>query len=69
MPDITLYSWITRGWVTAHQHPDPPHRWIIHADPTEIDRLRTLHQRPHHTRPIHQPPDREGNGLNDQPQV
>jgi DNA invertase Pin-like site-specific DNA recombinase len=69
MPDITLYNWITRGWVTAHQHPDPPHRWIVHADPAEIDRLRTLHHRPRRAKPIDHPPTREGQNSNAQPQV
>lgn len=52
MPPVTLYSWIQRGWVTAHQDTRPPHRWIIHADPAEIDRLRALHALPagHHNR-------------------
>jgi DNA invertase Pin-like site-specific DNA recombinase len=52
MPPVTLYSWIQRGWVTAHQDTPPPHRWIVHADPAEIDRLRALHALPaeHHNR-------------------
>jgi hypothetical protein len=45
MPTITLYSWITRGWVTAAQHPQPPHRWYVTADQTELTRLRELHTR------------------------
>jgi len=69
MPDVTLYNWITRGWVTAHQHPDPPHRWIVHADPAEIDRLRALHHRPRRARPINQPAAQEGHDSNAQPQV
>jgi DNA invertase Pin-like site-specific DNA recombinase len=52
MPPVTLYSWIQRGWVTAHQDTPPLRRWIVHADPAEIDRLRALHALPtgHHNR-------------------
>ena len=52
MPPVTLYSWVQRGWVTAHQDTRPPRRWIVHADPAEIDRLRALHALPagHHNR-------------------
>ena len=42
MPTITLYSWITRGWVTAAQQPEPPHRWYVTADQTELARLREV---------------------------
>lgn len=45
MPHCTLYNWIYRGWVTARREEVPPHRWIIAADPTEVDRLRQRHQR------------------------
>ncbi len=45
MPTITLYSWITRGWVTAAQHPQPPHRWYVAADQTELTRLREVRSR------------------------
>jgi len=43
---VTLYSWIKRGWVQARQEEVPPHRWIIHADPAELQRLREMHARP-----------------------
>jgi DNA invertase Pin-like site-specific DNA recombinase len=46
MPDITLYNWIQRGWVRAHQQPQPPRRWMVWADATEVARLRARHQRP-----------------------
>jgi DNA invertase Pin-like site-specific DNA recombinase len=46
MPQITLYTWVIRGWVHAHRHPDAPRRWVIHADPAEVERLRALHQVP-----------------------
>lgn len=45
MPPITLYSWITRNWVTAAQEPRPPGRWYITADPTELARLREIRTR------------------------
>jgi hypothetical protein len=37
MPDITLYDWVRRGWVKARQQPQPPRRWIVWADETEIE--------------------------------
>lgn len=46
MPPITLDTWIRRGWVTAHQQPEGRHRWIVHADTAEIERLRALHRLP-----------------------
>ena len=46
MPPITLYSWITRGWVTAAQQPEPPHRWYITADQHELARLREIRAHP-----------------------
>jgi hypothetical protein len=46
MPTITLYDWITRGWVTARRQDQPPHGWVIAADADEIARLRQRHQRP-----------------------
>jgi DNA invertase Pin-like site-specific DNA recombinase len=45
MPTATAYTWIYRGWVTAHRASDDKH-WIITADPTELDRLRQLRNRP-----------------------
>ena len=35
-----------RGWLTARQEQQPPHRWIVWADGAEVARLRALHQRP-----------------------
>ncbi|WP_330151276.1 recombinase zinc beta ribbon domain-containing protein [Rhodococcus chondri] len=51
MPPVTVYNWIRRGWVTAHQQPGT-RRWIITADPTERERLRELRRLPpgYHTR-------------------
>jgi DNA invertase Pin-like site-specific DNA recombinase len=46
MPTVTLFTWIRRGWVTAHQQEQPPYRWILWADPAEVARLRERHQRP-----------------------
>ncbi|HEV2254691.1 MAG TPA: recombinase family protein [Streptosporangiaceae bacterium] len=54
MSRITLYSWIQRGWATAHRHPDKSRNWIVQADPDEVERLRALHQVPrgqHNRRP------------------
>jgi hypothetical protein len=46
MPTATAYTWIYRGWVTARRAADDDKRWIITADPTELDRLRQLRERP-----------------------
>ncbi len=46
MPTVTLFTWVQRGWVTAHQQPQPPRRWIIWADDAEVERLRQRRQRP-----------------------
>ena len=45
MPTATAYTWIYRGWVTANRASDDKH-WLITADPTELDRLRQLRDRP-----------------------
>lgn len=45
MPKPTLYDWIQRGWVRAHQQTDSRKSWIIWADATELDRLRHHRQR------------------------
>jgi DNA invertase Pin-like site-specific DNA recombinase len=46
MPPATLFGWLQRGWITGRQDTRPPYRWIITADPIEVDRLRALHQLP-----------------------
>ncbi len=46
MPTATLFGWLKRGWITGRQDTLPPYRWIITADPAEVERLRTLHQLP-----------------------
>ena len=46
MPAATLFGWLKRGWVTGRQDTRPPYRWIITADPAEVERLRALHQLP-----------------------
>jgi hypothetical protein len=38
MPAVTLYGWIYEGWVAAEFGT----RWIVHADPAELARLREL---------------------------
>ncbi|MER5916605.1 recombinase family protein [Streptomyces sp. NPDC001982] len=43
MPRVTLFGWIKRGWVTAHQLTDQHRSWVVHADPAEVERLRRLH--------------------------
>ena len=46
MPVATLFGWLRRGWITGRQDTRPPYRWIITADPAEVERLRALHQLP-----------------------
>jgi len=46
MPDVTLYTWIQRGWVTARQDTTATHRWIIKADPDTLADLRERRARP-----------------------
>jgi DNA invertase Pin-like site-specific DNA recombinase len=46
MPAVTLFTWMRRGWVTARRQEQPPYRWILWADPAEVERLRERHQRP-----------------------
>jgi DNA invertase Pin-like site-specific DNA recombinase len=53
MSEVTLDAWVRRGWATGYLHPQAGLR-IVHADPTEVERLRTLHQVPrgqHNRRP------------------
>lgn len=42
MPDITLYTWLRRGWIRGQQRDDPHHTWVVDADPLEVSRLRAL---------------------------
>jgi DNA invertase Pin-like site-specific DNA recombinase len=44
IPRITVYGWITQGRVTGRRAEDAHRSWILQADATELDRLRTLHQ-------------------------
>lgn len=46
MPIVTLYNWVRRGWVKARQQPQPPRHWIIWADASEFERLKTHRQSP-----------------------
>ncbi len=46
MPTATLFGWLKRGWITGRQDTRPPYRWIITADPAEVERLRALHRLP-----------------------
>ena len=46
MPTATLFTWLKRGWITGRQDTRPPYRWIVTADPAEVERLRALHQLP-----------------------
>lgn len=46
MPEITLYSWLRRGWVRGWKQTEPPHHWILQADAAELSRLRALRRAP-----------------------
>jgi hypothetical protein len=53
MSQITLDSWVRRGWATGYLHPSIK-RTAVRADPAEVERLRSLHQAPrgqHNRRP------------------
>jgi DNA invertase Pin-like site-specific DNA recombinase len=53
MSQITLDSWVRRGWATGYLHPQAK-LTVVRAGPAEIARLRTLHQVPrgqHNRRP------------------
>ncbi|MBV9023243.1 MAG: recombinase family protein [Streptomycetaceae bacterium] len=53
MSEVTLDAWVRRGWATGYLHPQAGLR-IVHADPAEVEHLRTLHQVPrgqHNRRP------------------
>jgi DNA invertase Pin-like site-specific DNA recombinase len=45
MSEITLDSWVRRGWATGYLHPQARLR-VVRADPAEVERLRVLHQTP-----------------------
>jgi DNA invertase Pin-like site-specific DNA recombinase len=43
MPSITLFTWLRRGWVQGRKLPGGRlGRWVLWADPQELDRLRRL---------------------------
>lgn len=46
MPQPTVHSWLRRGWISARKLPGHPGRWILWADPEELDRLRQLRSCP-----------------------
>jgi DNA invertase Pin-like site-specific DNA recombinase len=53
MPEVTLDSWVRRGWAIGYLHPQARLR-VVHADPAEVERLRALHHVPrgqHNRRP------------------
>ncbi len=45
MSQVTLDSWVRRGWATGYLHPDIK-LTVVRADPAEVERLRVLHQAP-----------------------
>jgi DNA invertase Pin-like site-specific DNA recombinase len=67
MPQVTLHTWVTRGWVRGYRDDSPQHGWILHADPDELAELRQRRQRPNGYYSRHRflhnqtPPTEEGN--------
>jgi Recombinase zinc beta ribbon domain/Recombinase len=53
MSQVTLDSWVRRGWAAGYLHPHAK-LTVVRADPAELERLRALHQVPrgqHNRRP------------------
>jgi hypothetical protein len=53
MSQVTLDSWVRRGWAAGYLHPQA-RLLVVRADPAEVNRLRALHQVPrgqHNRRP------------------
>lgn len=46
MPQVTLHTWVERGWVHGWHDDTPLHGWILHADPDELAELRRRRLRP-----------------------
>jgi hypothetical protein len=46
MPQVTLHTWVERGWVHGWHDNTAQHGWILHADPDELAKLRQRRQRP-----------------------
>ncbi len=44
-PQITLDSWVRRGWAAGYLHPAIK-RIVVRADPAEVERLQILHLTP-----------------------
>ena len=45
MSEVTLDSWVRRGWATGYLHPGIK-LTVVQADQAEVERLRALHQTP-----------------------
>jgi hypothetical protein len=45
MSEVTLDSWVRRGWATGYLHAQA-RLTVIRADPGEVERLRALHHCP-----------------------
>ena len=53
MSQVTLDSWVRRGWADGYLHPQAK-LTVVRADPAKVEQLRTLHQVPrgqHNRRP------------------
>lgn len=45
VPRPTLYGWMSRGLLDAHQVEKPRRSWVVRADAAEVERLRAYRDR------------------------
>lgn len=57
MPEVTLYTWVRRGWLHARQLDGKQGRWILWADSNELERFKRLRARKPQQWTDEQPPD------------
>jgi hypothetical protein len=46
IPEETMHRWRRVGWIHARKRDEPRGRWILWADPSELERLRRLRSCP-----------------------
>lgn len=73
MPQVTLHTWVARGWVHGWHDDTPQRGWILHADPDKLAELRQRRQRPNGYYARHRflnnqtPPPEEGDHRDEHP--
>jgi DNA invertase Pin-like site-specific DNA recombinase len=45
MPQVTLHTWLQRGWVQGRRDDTPQRAWILHVTPEQLELLRQRRQR------------------------